>query len=351
MRACAIDLLQRIVPLNTALTMPAFRKLLVEKLLPQIDADGGSRVLLESVMLLSKVVSAAKQLINPYVRAIARVVTPQLSSLQPRIAMCALEVVRRLGEVCGPELEPELLMPPIIDLITDHYPSHRRAALNTLGVMLQASGHVVQPLYEQPKMLELLLNALSASQQPVEVRTEAMKLFGIIGAVDPLLYKMHQDTGGLGKAHMPVPADTVTVQWKRSTGAVTGLDHGDAEETELLANVRPSHEDYFPSVAVVTVRRVLRDPALSKQLQPLTQALQALRFIFKSLGVKSQPYLQLTLPVIYSLVSSSPLEVQQLLVTEIHEIAAIVKQHIRPYVKALMGLTTEYWCLHPLLLC
>eukprot|EP00656_Telonema_subtile_P050522 TRINITY_DN6564_c0_g1_i1.p1 TRINITY_DN6564_c0_g1~~TRINITY_DN6564_c0_g1_i1.p1 ORF type:complete len:202 (-),score=44.68 TRINITY_DN6564_c0_g1_i1:115-699(-) len=182
------------------------------------------------------------------------------------------------------------------------------------GTVIQSAGYVVRPLFEQPRLLELLLSSLSASQ-PYAVRVEAMKVFGIVGAVEPLAYKLvgrEIET----KGDVPVPADTVTVQWKRSTETVDALG-AEAEEIELLANVGPSNEDYYPSVALVTVRRMLRDPSLSKQSHALSHAMQALRFIFKSLGTKSQRYLNLTLPVIYSLVSSSAPEIQQLLVMEI----------------------------------
>ena len=338
-----VSVLSRLLPRNTASIMPALRGLLMQ-LLMQVQGSSETKLVVESMQMIESVVRAAKICIAPYVRPTMRIITPQLSSPQPRIAVCALEVVRAIGEVCGAVLEPATLVPLIIESLGDHRQDKRQLALNTLGVVIQSAGYVVQPLFEQPKLLDLLLSSLSTSQ-PWSVRTEAIKVFGIIGAVEPLAYKLDRREIE-AKGDVPVPADTVTVQWKRSTESVDGLD---AEEIELLANIGPSNEEYYPSVAVVTVRQVLRDPGLSKQHHALSQAMKSLRFIFQSLGAKSQRYLNLTMPVIYSLVSNSAPEIQQLLVVEIHEIASIVKRHIRPYVATLMWLVLEFWSA-PLLL-
>ena len=49
-----------------------------------------------------------------------------------------------------------------------------------------------------------------------------------------------------------------------------------------------SLEDFYPSIAINSLMRILKDQSLS---QHHTMAIQALGFIFKSLGVKSVPYL------------------------------------------------------------
>ena len=49
-----------------------------------------------------------------------------------------------------------------------------------------------------------------------------------------------------------------------------------------------SLEDFYPSIAINSLMRILKDLTLS---QHHTMAIQALGFIFKSLGIKSVPYL------------------------------------------------------------
>ena len=49
-----------------------------------------------------------------------------------------------------------------------------------------------------------------------------------------------------------------------------------------------SLEDFYPAVAINALMRILKDQSLQ---QHHTMAIQALGFIFKSLGIKSVPYL------------------------------------------------------------
>ncbi len=60
--------------------------------------------------------------------------------------------------------------------------------------------------------------------------------------------------------------------------------------SELLVSMGSgtSLEDFYPSIAINALMRILKDHSLS---QHHTMAIQALGFIFKSLGIKSVPYL------------------------------------------------------------
>ena len=49
-----------------------------------------------------------------------------------------------------------------------------------------------------------------------------------------------------------------------------------------------SLEDFYPAIAINSLMRILKDQSLS---QHHTMAIQALGFIFKSLSIKSVPYL------------------------------------------------------------
>ncbi len=60
--------------------------------------------------------------------------------------------------------------------------------------------------------------------------------------------------------------------------------------SELLVSMGSGSnlEDFYPSVAINSLMRILKDQSLS---QHHTMSIQALGFIFKSLGIKSVPYL------------------------------------------------------------
>ena len=60
--------------------------------------------------------------------------------------------------------------------------------------------------------------------------------------------------------------------------------------SELLVSMGSgtSLDDFYPSIAINSLMRILKDLSLA---QHHTMAIQALGFIFKSLGIKSVPYL------------------------------------------------------------
>ena len=59
--------------------------------------------------------------------------------------------------------------------------------------------------------------------------------------------------------------------------------------SELLVQISGNNlDDFYPAVAISALMKILKDQSLS---QHHVMAIQALGFIFKSLGMKSVPYL------------------------------------------------------------
>jgi FKBP12-rapamycin complex-associated protein len=76
-------------------------------------------------------------------------------------------------------------MPIIIDALQDlSSQSKRDAALHTLGQVASNSGYVIQPYVDYPHLLDLLINIINTEQR-TSLRTETIKLLGILGALDP----------------------------------------------------------------------------------------------------------------------------------------------------------------------
>ncbi len=58
---------------------------------------------------------------------------------------------------------------------------------------------------------------------------------------------------------------------------------------ELLVNMGTgSLEEFYPSVAIASLMRVIRDPTLS---QYHNEVVQAVTYIFRALGIKSVPFI------------------------------------------------------------
>ena len=52
-------------------------------------------------------------------------------------------------------------------------------------------------------------------------------------------------------------------------------------------------EEFYPAVAISTLMRIIKDPSLA---QHHTMVVQAITFIFKSLGIKCVPYISQVMP-------------------------------------------------------
>ena len=70
---------------------------------------------------------------------------------------------------------------------------------------------------------------------------------------------------------------------------------------EMLANMSASTtlEEFYPAIAIATLMRIIRDPTLWKHH---TMVVQAITFIFKSLGIKCVPFIQQVIPAYLSVI-------------------------------------------------
>ena len=78
---------------------------------------------------------------------------------------------------------------------------------------------------------------------------------------------------------------------------------GEYNTSEMLVNMSTSSlEEFYPAVAIMTLMRIIRDPSLS---QHHTMVVQAITFIFKSLGIKCVPYIQQVMPAYLNVIRTS----------------------------------------------
>ena len=72
------------------------------------------------------------------------------------------------------------------------------------------------------------------------------------------------------------------------------LSPADYSTSEMLVNMgNLPLDEFYPAVAIVTLMRILRDPSLSNHH---TMVVQAVTFIFKSLGLKCVQFLPQVMP-------------------------------------------------------
>ena len=75
---------------------------------------------------------------------------------------------------------------------------------------------------------------------------------------------------------------------------IESVDDNQADKSQssdvslLMAGLGPSSEDYYPTVVINALLKILKDPSLSQQYQPATQAILN---IFQALQLKMVPFL------------------------------------------------------------
>lgn len=223
---------------------------------------------------------------------------PKQGGAEVAVMRSVLATLGQLAAVSGAAFKPHVseVMPLVIEAIQDaSNPRKRLTAVRCLGQICQSSGAVMSPYWDFPQLLALLLRLLHEGSS-LGSRREVMKVLGIIGALDPHTHKTNTASlSGEGKLELegvrplrhnkPLPVVGASL-----VPGTLGAAGGEDAAADLLpaAGLVTSSEDYYPTVAINALMRVLRDPALASQHQAVISALMA---IFRALGAASVPYL------------------------------------------------------------
>ncbi|CAG9564541.1 unnamed protein product [Danaus chrysippus] len=339
-RELAICTIGRLSTVNPAYVMPGLRKTLIQ-FLTELEHSGMSRNKEQAARMLDNLILHAPKLVKPYMETILNVLVPKLkeADLNPGVVISILKAVGDLADVHGDnsglkKCLPELLT-ILLELLSDASATDKRSiALWTFGQLISATGHVVTPYTEYPNLMDVLLNFLKTEQQPKD-RRETIRVLGLLGALDPYKHKM---TRGLidGKP------DSSLVPVADSKAEENNFD---MTTSEMLVNMSSAIlDEYYPAIVISTLMRILRDPTLQ---QHHTSVVQAVTFIFQSLGIKCVPYISRVTPsLLYVARATDNNNFREFLFTQLAKLIAIVKQHIRNYLDQIFDLIKEFWTPH-----
>ncbi|KAF9190501.1 phosphatidylinositol kinase- protein kinase tor1 [Haplosporangium sp. Z 767] len=319
-RERALVIIGRLSLFNPAYVHPSLRKILIQ-LLTEIEYSGVGRSKEESARLLTLLVTASGQLIKPYIETILKVLLPNVKETSPGVVSSVLQALGEIARVGGEDLLPytDQLMPMFIDIFQDQSsPAKRNAALQALGRLASSTGYVIDPYVNYPILLDVLMSILK-TEQSVKIRQETMKLVGVLGALDPYKHKQMVVESGDSK------------QTDRS-------DNSDV--TLLMSGIDPSSDEYYPTVVINALLKILKDPSLSQQYQPATQAILN---IFQALQLKMVPFLPQIMPVYLTIMQSGTLHNLDFYFEKMGFLVLIVKLHIRPYIPDLLKLIQDNW--------
>lgn len=333
-REIAICTIGRLSAMNPAYVMPSLRKTLVQ-LLTELEHAGMSRNKEQSARMLDHLIVNTPRLISAYMRPILTILVPKLKEpdSNPGVVLNVLRAIGDLAEVNGGsnvmEQWADELLAILLDMLTDTgSPNKRGVALWTLGQLVGATGQVVTPYHTYPHLIDILINFLK-TETDVLVRRETIRVLGLLGALDPYKHKMNR---GL----IDLQSDTILI----SISDIKVDEYSDLSTAEMLVNMGNSLEEYYPAVAISTLMKILRDPNLN---QHHTSVVQAVTFIFKSLGIKCVPYLSQVLPSLLSNIRAADVNKLEFLFQQLSILIEIVKQHIISYMSDIFKLIKDFW--------
>ncbi|KAG8190056.1 hypothetical protein JTE90_023028 [Oedothorax gibbosus] len=332
-RELALCTIGRLSSVNPAYVMPSLRKVLIQ-ILTELEHSGIGRNKEQSAKMLGHLGANAPRLIRPYMEPVLNVLIPKLKDPDPNpgVTISILAAVGEQAQVSGTEMRKwmDQLMPIVLDMVQDSTSLQKReVALWTLGQMIESTGYVIEPYKKYPNLLELLLNFLKTEQSPT-IRREAIRVLGLLGALDPFKYKV-----SLGLIDQSDESCGVL-----SIGNASSSENQEMSASEMLVNMPGTLDEFYPQIAIVTLMKIVRDPLLS---QHHSMAVHALMFLFKSMGLSAVPYLQQVMPSFLNVVRNADPTFKESLFQQLCQIISIVKLHIRNYLDDIFALLKEFW--------
>lgn len=194
MQEASAGLLAQLSELNPALILPKMRKLLNEKI--YILANSKIPKLEEhSARIIINLAIHAPKFISLFMKPLLMVLMPHLYSETKNIdvTISVLNSISELALIGGLDIVKitNKLTPMLLNSIKDSTSLPRReAALRALGNLCQSSAYVIEPYKDHPELLGLFLRLLR-TELSSSMHRLTMKVFGIIGALDPYVHKIY----------------------------------------------------------------------------------------------------------------------------------------------------------------
>ncbi|KAH8913294.1 ARM repeat-containing protein [Atractiella rhizophila] len=242
-----------------------------------------------------------------------KTILPKAEEPNPSVAITSMEILGQLvwaGD--RDEVRPMLpsFMAVVIDILEKHTSKGKRlAALELLGNTARATGYVIQPYLDHPKLIFLLHNIL-VHEHDQDLCREAVKVIGILGAIDP----------------------------QRTTPEARNSADPSAPPTTVVFD--PSDEEYNQRVAFHALMEILKDSALSSQH---TFVVDAVMFIFRSMRQNCVSYLSMVIPTIVATLRTAPPEQIEFYFQSLGQLVSITGVYVRHYLNILIPLITDFW--------
>ncbi|KTB17890.1 Serine/threonine-protein kinase TOR1 [Nakaseomyces glabratus] len=317
----AMKIIGRLVTVNPAYVIPSLRNYLLS-LITELKYPNFSTRKDEAATLLCTLIQSSKNVTKPYIEPILNVLLPKLDDNSSTVASIALKAIGALAVVGGEDMKQNnsTLFPLMIKTLQDQSNSFKRdAALKSLGQLAASSGYVIRPFLDYPDLLSVLIGILRA-ESAQNIRRETVRLIGILGALDP-----HKQRD---------------VEVNLKTKLAVEQNQPPIDVALLMQGNSPSNDDYYPTVVIVSLMKILKDPSLSSYH---TSAVQAIMQIFQIMGLKCISFLDKIIPGIISVMHMCPSNLLDFYFQQLCQLTVIMKQHIRPYVDEIYDAIIEFF--------
>ncbi|KAL1921057.1 uncharacterized protein VTP21DRAFT_11692 [Calcarisporiella thermophila] len=322
-REQAIGIIGRLSSHNPAFVMPSLRKTLVQ-LLTEVQCSTTNKNKEEALRLLAKLASNGQRLIQPYLQPIVNVLLPRVSGQSPGVTTGVLTVLCELAKAGGEKLAEhlDLLIPLLIEMLQDQSPTSsmkREKALKMLGQLASSTGFVIEPYTRYPNLLPTLVKILR-QEQDRNIRRETIKLIGVLGALDPYRHK---------------------VSFVANFDEKSELKAGSAEVGPLMQGTCTTADEFYPTIAVGALSKILRDSSLSTYH---SRAVEAITYIFKFLGTKScLPFIPSVLPPLLGIMRTCQSAMLEFYFKQLSSLVVTMRQHVQAYARDIFTVVEELW--------
>ena len=319
-RVEAINILGRLTAVNPAYVIPSLRKILLE-LLTELKYLKTSRKNEESLTLLCSLISSTKGTCKPYLEPILKTLLIKARDKSGAVSTIAMKAIGELAVVSGEEIKHYLLdvVPLIIETFQDQSNSFKRlAALKAFSQISSSSGYVIDPLMDYPSLLNVLINILK-SDSAQNIKRETVHLLGVIGALDP--YK-HREVEETSSSSMTIEQNAPPI-----------------DIALLMQNSSPSTEEYYPTVVITVLLKILKDPSLTAHH---TAVIQTIIRIYQELGLNCVTFLPHIIPAFLAAIKVCPQSLLEFYFQQLDILIGIVQLHIRPFAAEIYKVVLEF---------
>ena len=397
-KSAGLRLLGRLASINPGPILPVLRRLLNDLIVELQCGASTGRVREEATRLLVVYLRASplQRLVHPLLHTLVNAL-PLDKTAPPRLASASLEALGELAHASGYALQPWVndVVPHVLEIMEDKSSaSKQRTSLRTLGQIAGSTGYVIRPYLDYPKLLTQATEILPATKRaPWSLRREVIRTLGILGALDPDRYhevasktgkggavggayfenevrnnasnetspKMDRVLNLSGVTNTPHHALPTSANLGQKTNSESAVDR-DADENEPASRfmyeqyamtaqpvtslppskrTTPLDEGFYPAVVIQALMRIFRDTSL---VVHHGMVVQAVMFIFKSLGVRCVPFLNKVVPdMIDAIKYTASSNLRESLLMQLAALSAVVREHLRPYTAQIFEIVAQFW--------